>query len=208
MATYGWYKTSESKKKDRDGKEYELSTPARDLPGNQARVRAIKRFVREVFPEAKSKMKEMTAIWMERAGDVSDIQNVIATEYHIVTEIEPPNEKGGPPGLKLGEGKVGEAALAPPKATKTQKAPATDPLEVKPPDEATGEGLSIDLAWLSESQNALKWTDETMLSFLAGSPYKVSGKSVTEALGKLTREQAEVFTREINSRVENQPKLI
>jgi len=66
VATYGWYKTSESKKKDKEGKEYELSTPARDLPGNQARVRAIKRWVRETFPEAKAKMKEMTATWMER----------------------------------------------------------------------------------------------------------------------------------------------
>ena len=148
---YGWYKKSEE------------GIVAKNLPGNQARVRAIKRWVREVFPEAKAKMKEMTATWMERAGDVRDIQNVIEAEYHIVTE-EPP---------KLSE--------------KTE-----------------GESFHIDLTWLSESQKALKWTDDTMLSFLAGEPYKVSGKSVTEALEKLTRQLAESFVEDINSRLEKQ----
>jgi len=70
-----------------------------------------------------------------------------------------------------------------------------------------GEGFSIDLDWLNESQKSLKWTDNTMLSFLAGSPYKVSGKSVTEALGKLTREQAVDFTNQINKRLEKQGSL-
>ncbi|MBA7635929.1 hypothetical protein ES703_43539 [subsurface metagenome] len=66
-----------------------------------------------------------------------------------------------------------------------------------------GEGFSIDLTWLKESQKALKWTDDTMLSFLAAPPYKVSGKNVIEALGKLTREQAVNFTNQINTKVEN-----
>ncbi len=207
VATYGWYKTSESKKKDKAGKEYELSTPARDLPGNQARVRAIKRWVREVFPEAKSKMKEITATWMERAGDVRDIQNVIEAEYHIITE-EPPKlaeKTREPPGMTLGEGKVGTATLA---AAPKARTKATNP-ETSPEESIEGEGFNIELTWLKESQKALKWSDETMLSFLAGEPYKVSGKSVTEALGKLTREQAEDFTREINQRIEKQqPNLI
>ncbi|MBU0847372.1 recombinase RecT [Patescibacteria group bacterium] len=224
VATYGWYKASESKKRDREGKEYELSTPARDLPGNQARVRAIKRWVREVFPEAKSKMKEMTATWMERAGDVLDIQKVIEAEYHIVTE-EPPKlaEKAG----KTIGGKVGAAA---PKA-KTQPAPARDiPPEPNlskyglvttdmpdaaaeqaftPPDETIeGEGFAIDPTWLKESQKTLKWSDDTMITFII-SQYKVSSTSVTGALNLLTREQAEEFVKEINSRLEKQtPKLI
>ena len=150
---YGWYKKSEE------------GVVAKNLPGNQARVRAIKRWVREVFPEAKAKMKEMTATWMERAGDVRDIQNVIEAEYHIVTEETPPDET------------------------------------------IEGEGFSINLTWLKESQETLKWTDDTMRSFLAGEPYKVSGKSVTEALGKLTREKAESFVEDINSRVEKQQAL-
>ncbi|MBA7576091.1 hypothetical protein ES708_27928 [subsurface metagenome] len=117
-------------------------------------------------------MKEMTATWMERAGDVRDIQNVIEAEYHIVTE-EP--SKGG--------GEIGELAA---------KA-----------DEVVGEGFNINLEWLKESQKTLNWSDDTMLSFLAAPPYKVSGKNVIEALGKLTREQAVNFTSQINTKVEN-----
>ena len=195
VATYGWYKTSESKKKDKEGKEYELSTPARDLPGNQARVRAIKRWVRETFPEAKAKMKEMTATWMERAGDVRDIQNVIEAEYHIVTE--------GPPKLseKTGAATSEKAGARAPKVraqtTKSENTPAT---ETKSQDEAVeGEGFNIDLTWLRESQKALKWTDDTMLTFII-SQYKVSDTSVTGALNKLTREQAEDFTNQIQDR--------
>jgi len=42
---YGWLKRKEYEKAK------EAHTPAGDLPGNQARVRAIKRWVRETFPE-------------------------------------------------------------------------------------------------------------------------------------------------------------
>lgn len=101
-------------------------------------------------------------------------------------------------GKKTGE-KVGAAARA---QVKTGTAPAAEETSL---DEAIeGEGFSIDLEWLKGSQTALKWTDDTMLSFLAGEPYMVSGKSVTEALGKLTREQAEDFTKQINTRLEKQ----
>ncbi|MBA7465347.1 hypothetical protein ES707_00509 [subsurface metagenome] len=97
--TYGWYKKSEQ------------GVVAKSLPGNQARVRAIKRWVREVFPEAKAKMKEMTSTWMDRAGDVQDIQKVIEAEYHIVTEGEPlkGGEKSGetPGEEEKGEGEPG-----------------------------------------------------------------------------------------------------
>jgi len=75
------------------------------------------------------------------------------------------------------------------------------------PAEVEGEGFHIDMIWLKESQKALKWTDETMLSFLAGEPYKVSGKSVTEALGRLTREQAKDFVKEIQDRTQKQIDL-
>jgi len=171
---YGWYKKSEE------------GVVAKNLPGNQARVRAIKRWVREVFPEAKSKMKEMTATWMERAGDVRDIQNVIEAEYHIVTE-EPPK-------------KVGAAA---PKPVSTPAA------EEKPPGEAIeGEGFNIDLTWLQESKKALKWSDDTFKTFLVGE-YKISPEgTLTEQLQRLTREQAEDFAREINGRREKQANLI
>jgi len=139
VATYGWYRASESKKKTREGKEYEVFTPARDLPGNQARVRAIKRWVREVFPEAKAKMKEMTSTWMDRAGDVLDIQKVIEAEYHIVTEPTPliGGEKSGETGEKeeTGEGESGATISSPPEKTQKSKkigtSAARDPSTIK-----------------------------------------------------------------------------
>ena len=199
VATYGWYKASETKKKTREGKEYEISTPARDLPGNQARVRAIKRWVREVFPEAKARMKEMTSTWMDRAGDVRDIQDVIEAEYHIITEEPPTKLKGDE---KVGK-KVGAAAPSKAKARATKAA-----AEERSQGEAIeGEGFSINPDWLRESQETLKWSEDTMLTFII-SQYKVSGTSVTGALNKLTREQAEDFVNQINKRLEKQPKLI
>jgi len=62
---------------------------------------------------------------------------------------------------------------------------------------------AIDLQWLEEAKQTLKWTDETMLSFIT-SQYKVTGNTDIEALNKLTREQAEDFTRQINARLEKQ----
>ena len=69
-----------------------------------------------------------------------------------------------------------------------------------------GEGFAIYLQWLKEAKQTLKWTDETMLSFIT-TKYKISGKSITEALGKLTREQAEDFVKEINKKLEKQTSL-
>lgn len=81
--------------------------------------------------------------------------------------------------------------------------------EEKPPEEAIeGEGFQIDLTWLRESKKVLKWTDDTIKTFLV-SNYKVSPEGTfTEVLQRLTREQAEDFVNEINRRVKRQPKLI
>ena len=77
----------------------------------------------------------------------------------------------------------------------------------KTADEVAGEDFNIDLTWLQESLKALKWTIETMKSF-AVVKYKVDGKgALTEVLGRLTREQAEDFVKEVNSRVEKQKPL-
>jgi len=66
-----------------------------------------------------------------------------------------------------------------------------------------GGGFVIDLQWLKEAKQTLKWTDGTMLSFIA-SQYKGSGKTVTEALNRLNRDQAEDFVRQINQKLEKQ----
>ncbi|GAI05701.1 unnamed protein product [marine sediment metagenome] len=186
---YGWYKKSEE------------GVVAKNLPGNQARVRAIKRWVREVFPEAKAKMKEMTATWMERAGDVRDIQDVIQAEYHIVTE-EPPKlaEKAG---KTTGE-KVGAAAPKPKaQTTKAETSPAAE----EKTEAIEGEGFHIDLTWLKESLASLKWTEDTCKTFLL--KYKVSPQgTLPQVLQRLTREQAKEFVQEIQNRVaKKQPEL-
>ncbi|GAJ04816.1 unnamed protein product, partial [marine sediment metagenome] len=189
---YGWYKKSEE------------GVVAKNLPGNQARVRAIKRWVRETFPEAKAKMKEMTATWMERAGDVRDIQNVIEAEYHIVTEESSKGDDTGEPGLKLGEGKVGKTALAPAKAEKTTKIEAS----AQPAD--APETFTIDLDWLRESLKDIHWDEETARTWVISHfKLKEAKGDLWDILPTLTRDQAEEFTWEINSRVEKQqPKLI
>jgi len=200
--TYGWYKTSESKKTTREGKEYEISTPARDLPGNQARVRAIKRWVREVFPEAKAKMKEMTATWMDRAGDVRDIQSVIEAEYHIVTEE--PLKGGGEIGEtaseeKQGEGERGTTILSPPKDDKSKKIGAS-------PTEPEPEGFSIDLIWLKETLKEIKWSEDTAKTWLA-SEFKVSmAGTLEEVINRLTKDQAEEFVKAIQQKLEQKQR--
>jgi len=91
-----------------------------------------------------------------------------------------------------------EGGVAAPVEDEEQQAGAAAPAEEK--------GFAIDLQWLKEAKQRLKWTDETMLSFIS-SQYKVSGKTLTEALNRLTREQAEHFTRQINTKLERQSSL-
>jgi hypothetical protein len=81
---YGWLKRKEWEKAKA------ANTPAGELPGNQARVRAIKRWVRETFPEARKKMMELTSEWLARGREkgIDEVQKVIEAEYHIVTEVE------------------------------------------------------------------------------------------------------------------------
>jgi len=78
----------------------------------------------------------------------------------------------------------------PPKQKKTEM-PTTEPGE---------EGFSIDLQWLKESLNELKWSEETAKTWLV-SKYKVSPTgTLAEVISRLTREQAEEFVHEIQER--------
>jgi hypothetical protein len=97
---YGWFKTRERELAQQRG------TPAGGLPGNQARVRAIKRWVRENFPEARARMKELTAEWMAEARGVREAEAIIEAEY-TVFKAEPPGE---------GDHEEGESAPEPPVA--------------------------------------------------------------------------------------------
>jgi len=187
----GWFTRRDMEKAEKG------HLPASFEPGNQARVRAIKKWVRHVYPECRQKMMDLTAEWYQRAGGIKAAQEYIDAEYKLI--ISPEGEE------KIGE-KVGVATptKARTQATKQETAAAKTSME----EAIEGEGFNIALDWLKESQKALNWSDATMLSFLASEPYKVSGKTVIEALRKLTREKAEGFTKAINSRVEKQPKLI
>lgn len=81
--------------------------------------------------------------------------------------------------------------------------------EERAPDEAfEGEGFNIDLTWLDKSQKTLNWSDDTLKSFVV-IQYKVDGRGTpTDVLQRLTREQAEDFVNEINSRLEKQASLL
>ncbi len=128
------------------------------------------------------------------AGEMPQGIQVVDEEYisggSIEGKVITPSKGGGEIGELGGEEEQGEGEPS---------APPAEP-------ESEAEGFSIDIQWLKESQKTLKWTDDTMLTFII-SQYKVSGTSVTGALNKLTREQAEDFTRQINKRLEKQASL-
>ncbi len=103
--------------------------PAATQPGNQARVRAIKRWVREVFPECRQRMMELTAEWYQRAEGIQAAQEYIDAEYSFISLTEGETEEQG------GE-KVGAAAPAKARAQAT-KPVSTPAAEETPPDEVT-----------------------------------------------------------------------
>ncbi|MBA7699841.1 hypothetical protein ES703_108544 [subsurface metagenome] len=187
------------------GKAEKGYLPAATQPGNQARVRAIKRWVREVFPECRQKMIELTAEWYQRAEGIQAAQEYIDSEYTFISSETEGGEKiGGQVGEKVGDSSpsVQPQTKARAQATKPVSAPTA---EEKSPDEVIeGESFHIDLTWLKESQEVLKWSTDTTKTFLVGQ-YKVSPQgSLEDVIKRLTREQAEDFTQKINSRVEKQ----
>ncbi|GAH39529.1 unnamed protein product, partial [marine sediment metagenome] len=114
-----------------DHKKAELGhLPAASQPGNQARVRAIKRWVREVFPECRQRMMELTAEWYQRAEGIQAAQEYIDAEYSFINLPEDEGDKGG--------------GVAPTKAKAQATKPASTPAaEEKSPEEAIeGEGFS------------------------------------------------------------------
>ncbi|MBA7687740.1 hypothetical protein ES703_96207 [subsurface metagenome] len=166
--------------------------PAATQPGNQARVRAIKHWVREVFPECRQKMMELTAEWYQRAEGIKAAQEYIDAEYSFIRLPEGGDKIGGQGEERGGEEKASATILPPPKETKSSEAPAA---------ELEGEGFHIDPTWLKESLKELKWTEDTAKTFLVGK-YKVSPQGTLEdVIKRLTREQAEEFVKELQNRV-------
>ena len=223
---YGYYRQAEWKKAKDKG------LPAGTQPGNQARVRAVKRWVRENFAECRQKMLEYTRELTQRTGGIPELQEFIDAEYTIITGpidkkphlISPPGGQKAAAATKAARTKVAEQAenkvvepakrspeaveqtLAGPSGAdeKTLFSASESPeMAITREASAAAEGFSINLQWLKEAMQMLKWGDETMLTWLT-SQYKVSGNTVPEALKMLTREQTEEFTRKINTRLEKQ----
>ena len=128
----------------------------------------------------------------------------IEAEYHIVTE-EPPTkpeggEKIGETAEKIDQKLTNEKREAAATILSPQEGKETKPTE--PSAAAEGEGFHIDLTWLNETLKEIKWTSDTAKTWLV-SEYKVSPEGTLEdVIKRLTRDQAEEFTREIQDRAD------
>ncbi len=80
--------------------------------------------------------------------------------------------------------------------------------QVEPAPTVEGAGFKIDMDWLGQTLNAIKWSEDTAKTWLVGN-FKVNPKGkLADILALLTREQAERFTRELNERAARvQPEL-
>lgn len=96
--THGWLTQDQYKKAKERG------TPAGELPGNQARVRAIKRWYNESFPEAASLIRGMRKALLEQADGLTEAMEIIEAEYHVV-------EPGADEGREAGPAKLETPAL-------------------------------------------------------------------------------------------------
>jgi len=189
---YGYYSTAEHKK----AKENRL--PAGTQPGNQARVRAVKRWVRENFPESRQKMIEYTAELYRRSEGAREAQELIDAEYSVLSLPEGDKETTGPAAKE----KVRAAAPKPgAQARKDETAPAAE--EAPPGEMIGGEGFSIDMTWLREALGQINWSDDTTKSFLTQYAVSIEG-TLEDMLRRLTREQAEEFLKGIQERAASQ----
>lgn len=76
--TYGWMTKAQEKDAQANYK------PSGELPGNQARVRAIKRWFAECYPEAASKMRDATKLLQAEASGDGEMMHVIEAEYRFI----------------------------------------------------------------------------------------------------------------------------
>ncbi len=83
FTTYGWVTHSQQQKAKSDG------TPAGELPGNQARVRAVKRWYAESYPEAASQLRASRQALVEQAQGIPEALEVIDAEFRVVEGQQP-----------------------------------------------------------------------------------------------------------------------
>lgn len=126
---YGYYTQEEHET------AIERKLPAATQPGNQARIRAVKRWVRENFAECRQRMKEITAEWYHRSEGIEAAQSFIDAEYHTISPKG--GEKIGAKVEERGGGKKPVATSLSPQ--KGEKKPSGEPpaAEWKSPDDVT-----------------------------------------------------------------------
>ena len=100
ISTWGWITIKEIDA-DKDDKTGVPKTPKGKLPGNQARVRAIKRWARETFPEAQHKALVIFQGSMERLRaegqpqEIEEIQRLLDDAYSVGSAAAPRPAAGG-----------------------------------------------------------------------------------------------------------------
>ena len=174
----------------------ETKIPAATQPGNQARVRAIKRWVRENFAECRQKMMDLTAEWYQRAEGIKAAQEYIDAEYSFISLPEGGEKTGGQPGKQGGEEGPSTTIFSPLKQETETK---TEP-KVPADYQLGGEGFHIDLTWLDQTLKATKWSEDTAKTWIASNLKVDTQGKLTEVLTRLTREQAEKFVHELQER--------
>lgn len=172
--------------------------PAATQPGNQARVRAIKHWVRKVYPEARQRMLELTAEWYQRAEGIKEAQQYIDAEYSFISKPVGEEKIGATAGTDIHRAEQGgetrATSLSSPKgeeAHKNRGAPAAPPT------------MPIDLTWLTESMDEINWSEITAKTWLATYCQVDITGPLREVISRLTHEQATRFSNEIQTRVAN-----
>ncbi|GAH52001.1 unnamed protein product, partial [marine sediment metagenome] len=153
-------------------------------------------------PGAKAKSQAGWPAFWERAKQLG-ISQALIYEMLGVTSVKEWTDQGKTidDAIKVITGKI-----TPEKIKQQSAAEAVEGTEEQE-GAIAGEGFHIDLSWLTESQQALKWSDDTCKTFLV-SKYKVSPQgTLPEVINRLTREQAEDFVNEINKKLEKQKPL-
>jgi hypothetical protein len=163
---------------------------------NMAKIRSERNALDRAFPaELPQGIEVMEEKYLE--GEFKEMTEDSTSKPGVAEKTVP--QAGG------GEEKKGAGVSA--TKEKAQKPAEAPPAAAPAEDKITGNGFAIDMNWLTESVKALNWSEVTLRTFL--SKYKVDTKgTIPDILRRLTREQAENFTKEINGRLENQPKLL
>jgi len=106
-------------------------------------------------------------------------------------EEEPPDDLY--PEEVLAQAEVTEEVETPPEGEEKVVVPAAEPA-------IEGEAFNIELTWLDQTLKAIHWDEETAKTWITNILKVDAQGKLTEVLARLTREQAERFTRELDER--------